>query len=227
MRLYFRDLAWTAPDIDTILDEIEAQGAEDDGRGSFSCPLGPSNGLRQRSRRFPASQEEGPPHLDMAFNQLTKLDGIDDLDQFAGLNVSHNRLAEITCLPATLEALSASHNALITLARLPFVPSLTELDVSNNPLSSLTGVAVAPALRVLRAANCALTSFAVRRHPRRPPACVELQQVFRPAVNAGRYPLARPGRAGPRRQPGQRPNHARRPQGRSAADPGASGQPCR
>ncbi|KPA76957.1 hypothetical protein ABB37_07329 [Leptomonas pyrrhocoris] len=81
--------------------------------------------------------------LDLSFNSLYTIRGLEGLTHLTVLNISNNGLRSLGGgLPLTLQELDASHNCLATLQNAALLPlqALTSLDVSFNELEDLRGV---------------------------------------------------------------------------------------
>ncbi|KAK7200678.1 Leucine Rich repeat [Novymonas esmeraldas] len=81
--------------------------------------------------------------LDLSYNALYTIRGLEGLTHLTVLNISHNGLRSLGGgLPLTLRELDASHNNIASLQNAALLPlrSLTSLNVSFNDLEDLRGV---------------------------------------------------------------------------------------
>ncbi|KAG5510405.1 hypothetical protein GH5_06603 [Leishmania sp. Ghana 2012 LV757] len=81
--------------------------------------------------------------LDLSYNSLYTITGLEGLTHLTVLNISHNGLRSLSGgLPLTLRELDASHNSLASLQNAALLPLkfLTTLNVSFNDLEDLRGV---------------------------------------------------------------------------------------
>ncbi|KAG5510102.1 hypothetical protein JKF63_06997 [Porcisia hertigi] len=81
--------------------------------------------------------------LDLSYNSLYNIRGLEGLTHLTVLNISHNGLRSLSGgLPLTLRKLDASHNSLVSLQNAALLPleSLTSLNIAFNDLEDLRGV---------------------------------------------------------------------------------------
>ncbi|NVM54481.1 MAG: leucine-rich repeat domain-containing protein [Candidatus Helarchaeota archaeon] len=80
--------------------------------------------------------------LNVSKNEITKIDGLMDLNKLEELNLSHNQISKITGLQKLpqLRYLDLSYNQISEISNLASIKSLRWLDLSGNPIQQVKGL---------------------------------------------------------------------------------------
>lgn len=103
--------------------------------------------------------EEKLKHLNLSFNEISKIENIVSLPNLTFLDFSQNKLTEIAKLPAFqhLRVLILSKNFIEKIENLEVLPNLDVLDLNDNRISKIENLAGHKHLRILNLSSNMIT----------------------------------------------------------------------